>query len=134
MLSDRLRKTREGKGLSQAELARMVGVGRDSYNRYERAGIQPSNETLVSIAECLDVTTDYLLGASDEPSRPVLLNSENERLINDLRKIMLDLGVLHKDVPLNEYEREHLLDYFESAIKTYQKAQKIACKFISKRA
>jgi len=65
MLNARLKERREAKGLTQAELARRVGVGRDSYNKYERAGVQPANETLVLLAGTLDTTVDYLLGKSD---------------------------------------------------------------------
>jgi len=65
MLDARLKERREAKGLTQAELARRVGVGRDSYNKYERAGVQPANETLVRLASTLDTTVDYLLGKSN---------------------------------------------------------------------
>ena len=62
MISERLIQKREEAGLKQAELARRIGVGRDSYNRYERAGSQPSLEILARIATELNTTTDYLLG------------------------------------------------------------------------
>jgi len=73
MLNLRLKELREKKGFSQAELARRVGVGRDSYNKYERAGIHPSNETLVRLSNELHTTTDYLLGKSNNPNPATLL-------------------------------------------------------------
>ena len=65
MFNVRLKQSREAAGLTQAELARRVGIGRDLYNKYERAGIQPSYETLVLIARVLDTSVDHLLGEPD---------------------------------------------------------------------
>jgi len=66
VISERLIRKREEAGLKQAELARRIGVGRDSYNRYERSGTQPSLEVLARIATELNTTTDYLLGNSTD--------------------------------------------------------------------
>ena len=66
VISERLIQKREEAGLKQAELARRIGVGRDSYNRYERSGTQPSLEVLARIAVELNTTTDYLLGATSD--------------------------------------------------------------------
>ena len=68
MLSMRLKQLREAKGLSQAELARRINVGRDSYNKYERTGIQPTYETLINLATEFGVSVDYLLGKSETPN------------------------------------------------------------------
>ena len=51
MISERLIQKREEAGLKQAELARRIGVGRDSYNRYERSSTRPSLEVLALIAK-----------------------------------------------------------------------------------
>jgi len=70
MICGRLILKRQEAGLSQAELARRIGVGRDSYNRYERAGAKPSLEVLARIATALNTSTDYLLGSTDDPTPP----------------------------------------------------------------
>jgi len=67
----RLKQLRELAGLSQAELARRLGIGRDLYNKYERAGIQPSYDTLVLIAKTLNTSIDYLLGNSNVNPDPL---------------------------------------------------------------
>ncbi|MCL2545743.1 MAG: XRE family transcriptional regulator [Oscillospiraceae bacterium] len=61
MFSERLKAKRKERGLTQAELARRIGVGRDLYNKYERTGTRPSHETLVLLAAELNTTIDYLL-------------------------------------------------------------------------
>jgi len=70
-----LKQLREESGLSQAELARRLGIGRDLYNKYERAGVQPPYEMLVLISKTLNTSTDYLLGVSD--SNPAPLTTED---------------------------------------------------------
>ena len=67
MLSIRLKQLREEKGLSQAQLARKINIGSDSYNKYERAGVQPAYDVLMSLASEFGVSVDYLIGNSDNP-------------------------------------------------------------------
>ena len=70
MLGQRIKQMRENKGYSQVALARKVGVDRALFNKYERAGVQPSNETLVLLATNLETSVDFLLGYSDDPTPP----------------------------------------------------------------
>ena len=90
MFSERMKKKREDKGLTQAELARRIGVGRDLYNKYERAGTQPSNETLVLLAKELDTTVDYLLtgGENAKPTDipPPAYDNEALELMEEMHK------------------------------------------------
>lgn len=44
---DRLRKAREGVELDQAELARELGVSRNTVNNYERARVTPRRPVLI---------------------------------------------------------------------------------------
>ena len=65
---DRLINLREKKGLSQARLAEELKVERTTYGKYENRGIQPPNDVLVQMAIFFNVTTDYLLGRTDDPN------------------------------------------------------------------
>jgi transcriptional regulator with XRE-family HTH domain len=67
LLIDRLRDTRESKGFSQRELARLCGLGENQVHRYETGKSDPSATHLRLIADKLGVSTDYLLGLSNEP-------------------------------------------------------------------
>ena len=51
--------------LSQAELAKRVGVSRSTIAMWETGGSQPDNDALRRIADILGVSTDYLLGRTD---------------------------------------------------------------------
>jgi len=61
----RLRALRSGRGLSQHELAKLIGVSKSSVNMYERDEREPGFRTLGAIADFFGVSTDYLLGRTD---------------------------------------------------------------------
>jgi transcriptional regulator with XRE-family HTH domain len=61
MLSDRIKQKRLEKGWTQAEVANAVGVGRDSYNKYEKGKQAPPYDTLISLAKKYQTSTDFLL-------------------------------------------------------------------------
>ena len=63
--SERLRNLRQGKHLSQVTLAEKVGISGQVISQYERGVTRPDYETLLSIADYFNVSTDYLLGNTD---------------------------------------------------------------------
>lgn len=60
-LSEKIQILRKQKGLSQEQLAEMLGVSRQSVSKWELADSTPDIAILVRISEIFDVTTDYLL-------------------------------------------------------------------------
>lgn len=54
------------RGLTQPQLASIVGVALRSYQNYEQGTRKPCFDTLIALSQSLNVTTDYLLGLSDE--------------------------------------------------------------------
>ena len=64
-LADRLRGLRGTE--SQTAFAARFGLKQAIYSHYETGRKKPSLEVLVDMAMKLGVTTDYLLGLSDEP-------------------------------------------------------------------
>lgn len=67
ILAERLRTLREGMGISQAKLAKEIGVTQASVNRYETDKTTPTVETLLWYAERFDVSMDYIFGRTDNP-------------------------------------------------------------------
>lgn len=63
----RLKEARKRKKLMQKEMAEYLGMTPRSFQQYEGGKRRPDYETLVAIADYLNVTTDYLLGRTDEP-------------------------------------------------------------------
>ena len=67
---ERLRRLRTLKGLSQKRIAKELGVSDVGYRYYETGTRRPTFEVLPRLAIFFNVSTDYLLGLSDEPRLP----------------------------------------------------------------
>jgi len=68
MFSDRLKNARKKKKLYQKELAAILGVSRSAVTAWETGARFPEFETLKRMADVLEVSVDYLLGRTDDPS------------------------------------------------------------------
>lgn len=60
-IADRIQQLRKGKGISQEELADMVGVSRQAVSKWESEQSTPDIEKVILLSDFFDVTTDYLL-------------------------------------------------------------------------
>jgi len=68
LFSDRVKELRKARKMTQRQMADALGITERSYQRYE-AENNPKNETLIKLADFFDVSTDYLLGRSDNSKR-----------------------------------------------------------------
>lgn len=64
--TQRLKELRLENGMTQQYLASLLNIKQQSYIRYEYGTGEPSLQTLIKLAQIFGVTTDYLLGISDE--------------------------------------------------------------------
>lgn len=62
---NRLKELRKGKGLTQQNMADMMGLTMRNYQRYEYGMINVPATTLNFFADFFGVTTDYLLGRGE---------------------------------------------------------------------
>jgi transcriptional regulator with XRE-family HTH domain len=58
----RLKELRESKGLTQKEVAEIIGYSEIYYGRNENRKREPDISTLCKLAEYYNVTVDYLIG------------------------------------------------------------------------
>ncbi len=82
-LGRRVRKQRKIRGWTQEMLAEKIGVSTSFIGHVERGTRKASLETLVALANTLEISVDYLLAASleGEPLVPKDLNMrDNQRL------------------------------------------------------
>jgi len=68
LLGERLRRIRERFGLTQVAAATKLGVTNAVLSNYERGIREPDFEFLSEFARVFNVTTDYLLGRTDDPN------------------------------------------------------------------
>ena len=62
----RMRDLREDHDKTQAEIAEVLGTSQTMYARYERGANELPTRHLITLADYYGVSTDYLLGRSDE--------------------------------------------------------------------
>lgn len=66
ILRTRLREVRETRKISQSMLGHLASCGQEKVSFYETGKSNPKYQTLVRLADALQVSTDYLLGRTDE--------------------------------------------------------------------
>ncbi len=57
-----LRMLRLCKGLSQQQLADIIGTSQQSINKYENHSVEPDIATLIKLADFFDTSIDFLVG------------------------------------------------------------------------
>lgn len=65
MFKERLKNLRIENSIKQETLAKVLNITTSTVSMYENGTREPSLETLVKISEFFNVTTDYLLGKTD---------------------------------------------------------------------
>lgn len=91
---DRLVELRNSRNMKQAEIAKLLGIHRTTYNKYENGESSPSYEILKNIARLFNVSTDYLLeyeqpGTEEKQSMTsVPPKNINESLSEEERKLL----------------------------------------------
>ncbi|KIP21093.1 HTH-type transcriptional regulator immR [Anoxybacillus ayderensis] len=107
MLGDRLKRLRLEKKLTQEELGKKINVTKVSISGYENGNRTPDTETLQKLADFFNVTTDYLLGRTDDPNP-----SESDGIPEELKDP--SLGLFFKELAeAPEERREQLLKIWE---------------------
>ena len=64
----RLKELRENAGIMAKDIASALGISYRNYQRYEKGEIDPPTSKTVFLADYFDVSTDYLLGRTDNPN------------------------------------------------------------------
>lgn len=115
----RLRFLRKRRNLTQKDLADRFNVGESTIGMYERDEREPSFEFVKQLADFFNVTTDYLLGRTDDPNPP---GSDNEELgtLARINELIKEYGIeqmgffdIEKWKQLSEEEIEEIVKHFE---------------------
>lgn len=78
--TERLRLLREARQITQTRLAALLEVDPRVYNRWERGTATPQFDTVVRIADILQVSLDELAGRSASITDPKIHNTELSNL------------------------------------------------------
>ena len=80
MLAERLKQLRSEKGMTQVQLAQMLGVSKGTVAMWETSKRKPSFEILSKLSDIFDRRMDYILGYSDDASSPQPPEEELDQL------------------------------------------------------
>ena len=69
IFKDHLRQVRKSGHRTQKEIAIAVGVTERNYQDWEYGNTKPGFDALIALADYFDVSLDYLVGRSDDPTR-----------------------------------------------------------------
>lgn len=89
----RLKDLRLSKNMSQKQLAEMLGTTNSSVCDWERGRTEPDKTFVLKLADCLNVSTDYLLGRTDEMGN-VIMSESAFQLSADEREVLSLYGTL----------------------------------------
>ncbi len=129
MLSDRLSKLRTKNKKTQQDMADLLGITRPAYTAYESGTRKPDYETLQKLADYFEVSVDYLLGRTDDPTPPgekakpyYALTEKDERdIARDLERMMSDLesneAMAFYGEPMDEETRELIRISLENSMR-----------------
>ncbi|MGN0556129.1 MAG: helix-turn-helix domain-containing protein [Candidatus Fimenecus sp.] len=88
-----LKELRQNAGVSQQQLADVVGVSQQSINKYENHSVEPDIQTLITLADYFHTSVDYLIGhieaeSSAQPRVCADLDHAETRLIQNFRQLL----------------------------------------------
>ncbi|MXQ49650.1 helix-turn-helix domain-containing protein [Streptococcus pneumoniae] len=110
MLNERLKELRKSFKLTQVEMAKKLNISQPAYGDWERGKFEPSPEKLKILANFFNVSTDYLLGNTDQKNASDI---DEEALEASLRK-----SIGYNGQPPTEQEIENmknaLIDYLKN--------------------
>ena len=98
---DRLREMRLQKGLTQEQLAKLIGVAKSTLTGYEKGNREPDLFKIKRLLEVLDIDSDFLLGVSrnaeseseitNAPKGYFLLHDESKKIVDSLVLQLLEM-------------------------------------------
>lgn len=102
---DRIKASRLAKGMTQADLAKKLGVSPQAINKYEKGTVTniPSDK-IDMLCKLLEVPPEYLLGWEQSPQTI----EEEQKLLATIAKDKELLKVLRKYYTLSEESREYI--------------------------
>lgn len=95
MIGERLSEIRKDHSDTQAMLARKLGVSLPTVRAWEQEKSSPSHEVLVKLCRLYGISSDYLLGLTDEDPtyahqrRQEHLTSEEQMLLREFEKYLI---------------------------------------------
>lgn len=88
MLSKRITELRLSFGWTQVQLAKKLGITKQTVSNWENDNIQPSIDMLVKLSKIFNVSTDYLLGLT--PTNSISVDGLPTNFVSHIVQIIDD--------------------------------------------
>lgn len=94
-MPNRIRELRSNLNLTQAELAKKIGLNQSAVGKYEREELEPNLDTLMKLSAIFECSIDYIIGYSDDfgnvtvnnDSSAPSLSPDEWQLVKDYREL-----------------------------------------------
>ena len=90
--ANQLKELRQEKSISQNQIANQLNIAVSTYANWEQGRTEPNIMYIKQIASCFNVSTDFLLGLSDDFGNVInnTLNETENYLVNQLRQLNIE--------------------------------------------
>ncbi|EAC4897285.1 XRE family transcriptional regulator [Listeria monocytogenes] len=105
MFGNRLKQLRKNNNKTQEDISKILGISRGAYSHIENGRNEPDMETIVKLADIFEVSTDYLLGKSNNG--------------------LVDIIAAHIDSNATEEDIKEILAYIEEKRKEHANENEI---------
>jgi transcriptional regulator with XRE-family HTH domain len=139
MFGIRLRELRKNKGMTMKELGKKFTLAESTISGYENGNRKPDIEMIGAFANFFEVSSDYLLGRTENPSpSPKIKTTLNVKGEQDIAKRMEQIkkdladedGLSFDGEPMSDEAIESLLEAMEHVVRQTQRINK---KYIPKK-
>ncbi len=108
MFSERLKKLRKDKKITQEALAKILGVERSSIGKYESSGVIPSIDVLKKMSDYFGVSVDYLMTGKEPEGKPEVTEQD------------LKVALFHGDKEVTDEMWKEVMDFAEMVALKYR--------------
>jgi transcriptional regulator with XRE-family HTH domain len=113
-MNNRIRELRKQKKLKQSDLASLVGISTSAIGMYEQGRRDPDPQTLLRIAQALDVSVDYLICAND-----LITNFDIDSMAKGIaQNLMENPALMFSADCYTQQELEDLSNIIEDSVKS----------------
>lgn len=116
---ERLKFLRKEKNLTIEELAKKLGSAKSTISRYENGLREPKKDFLELLCSYFDVSTDYLLGKTDERNIDTKVSNdidEEKDLEEEIEKIITSKNISFCGEPLEDEDMKFLRDSLKATL------------------
>lgn len=82
VIGSRLTKLRKARKLTQDEVSKNTGINRSTYSNYESGNREPDIDTIKMLAKYFDVSVNYILGETNDPTPIAAAISDSKSEVN----------------------------------------------------